>query len=87
MRNRRSQLDMTHALAADNGASYFNATFFTNNSLVANAAVFAAITLVVTVWTKDALVEETALFRTLGAVVDGFRLGDLAVGPFENLVG
>ncbi len=78
---------MAHALAAHDGARNLDAALFTNYPFISNAAVFSAVALVVALWAEDFLIEERVLFRTLGAVVDGFRLGDLAVRPLEYALG
>jgi hypothetical protein len=41
--------------------------------------IFTAKALPILLRAKDLLAEETALFGLVGAVVDSFRLGDLAV--------
>ena len=78
---------MAHALAAHDGARDFDAAFLADDALVADAAVLAAVTFVILLRAEDFLVEEAVLLRALGAVVDGFRLGDFAVLPFENAFG
>jgi len=77
VRDRGAQLNVAHTLAAHNASRYFNATLVADDALVANALVLTAVTLVILFRTEYLLVEESVLLRTLGAVVDGLRLGDL----------
>ncbi len=60
------KLDVAHAFAADDRASDFDAAFLADDAFVPDAAIFAAVTFVVLVRTKDALVEEAALFASAG---------------------
>ncbi len=66
---------MTHAFAADDRASYFDATFFTNDTFIPDAFVLTTVTFVVLVWPKDLFVEETVALAALCTVVDGFWFG------------
>src|SRR5690606_2793890 len=68
------------------GARHFHPTALTDDALVADALVLAAVALPVLLRAEDALVEETVLLRLEGAVVDRFGLLHLAVGPGANLV-
>ena len=54
-----AELDVAHALAANDGARDFDAALFADDALVADAAVFAAVTFVVLLGTEDLLVEES----------------------------
>ena len=85
--DRGGQFDVAHALAPDLGPSDFNATTLAGDAAKTNALVFAAIALPVLLRTENLLAEEAVLFRTEGAVVDGFGLLDLAVGPSADGVG
>jgi hypothetical protein len=58
VRDRHCQVDMAHALAAHDGARDFDAALLADNALVADAAVFAAVTFVVFFRTEDLFVEE-----------------------------
>ena len=78
--------DVAHALPADLGAGYLHAAAVANYAPVANALVLAAEALPVLGGTEEPLAEQPVLFRAERPVVDGFRLGDLAVGPAENLL-
>src|SRR5439155_14347148 len=84
--DRRGQLDVAHALAADLGASDLDAALVAEDALVADPLVLAAVTLPVLRGTEDALVEEAVLLGLEGPVVDGFRLRDLARGALADLV-
>ncbi len=85
--NRNAKLNMTHAFTAHYSAGNFNSALLASNALVANTAILLAGTLVVLNRTENAFIEEAVLFRTLGAVVDGFGLGDFAVRPLKNALG
>jgi hypothetical protein len=54
---------MSHALAANFGASDFYATTLADDALESDALVLTAVALPVTGWSKDLLVEETIFFR------------------------
>ena len=84
MRYRSNELNVTHALTTNDGASDFHTTLVTNNALVTDALVLTAVTLVITLRTKDLLIEESVLLRTLGTIVNGFRLRDLTARPRED---
>ena len=82
----RGQSDMTHPLAADLGAGDFHAALVALLFLAAvfDALVFAAVALPVLGGAENAFAEQAVPFRLEGAVIDGFRFGDLAVGPLQN---
>lgn len=79
--DRGGQFDVAHALAANLRARHFNAALVADNALVAHALVFAAVALPVLGSGQDALAVQTVALRLEGAVVNRFRLADLAVGP------
>ena len=85
MRDRRSELDMAHALAAHLGARDLDAAAVADDALVADALVLAAVAFPVARRAEDTLTEESVSFRLQRAIVDGLRLLDLAVGPLANL--
>ena len=60
VRDRSREIDVSHALAANDGAGYFYAALFADDTAEANAAVFAAVTFIVFLGTEDALVEEAS---------------------------
>src|SRR3989344_7729010 len=83
---RRAELDVAHALPAHNTASDLDTTLVTDDTLVADAFVFATVAFVVFLGTEDFLVEQAMLLGALCAVVNGFRFGHLARRPTENLL-
>ena len=82
----RGQLDVAHALAAHLAAGHLHAALVADDALVADALVLAAVALEVLGGPEDLLAEEAVLLRLQGAVVDGLRLGHLAVGPGADLL-
>ncbi len=76
---RRGQFDVAHALAAHLAAGYLNAALVTDDTLVADPLVLAAIALEILGGPEYLLAEQTVLLRLQGAVVDGFRLGYLPI--------
>ncbi len=84
--HRRGQLDVAHALAAHLAAGYLNAALVTDDTLVANSLVLAAVALEILGGPEYLLAEQTVLLRLQGAVVDGFRLGYLPIGPGTDLL-
>ena len=81
MRDRRGELDMAHALAADLRHGDFDAALLADDALVLHALVLAAQALVVLDRTEDARAEQAVTLRLERAVVDGLRLLDLAERP------
>ena len=81
------QFDVAHTLTAHLGLGHLNATALTNDAFVADTLVLAAGTFPVAGWSEDALTEQAVAFRLQGAVVNGFRLFDLALGPTADVVG
>ena len=79
--NRRGQLNVAQALPAHGRTRNLNAAFVTHNAPVADILVLATVTLPVPRRTKDGLAKQTILLRPQPAIVDGFRLGDLTIGP------
>ena len=86
VRDRRGEIDVAHALAADLLACDLDAAALTDDPLVANALVLAAVALPVLGRTEDALAEQTVALRLERSVVDRLRLGDLAGRPVANLL-
>ena len=85
VRNGSGQFDMTHALATDARQRHFDRALFADDALVLHPLVLAAQALVVLDRPEDAGAEQAVALRLEGAVVDGLRLLDLAVGPGQNL--
>src|SRR5207248_876736 len=80
----RSQLDVAEALAADFAERYFDAAFVANHAAVLHALVLAAQTFPVGDGAENLRAKQAVTLRLERAVVDGFRLGDFAVGPRTN---
>ena len=85
MGHRGRQFDVAHPFPANLGPGDFHAALITNLAFVALALILSAVALPVLGRSEDALAEQAAFLRFQSPVVDGFRLGDLAVGPFPNL--
>ena len=81
MCHRRGELDMAHALAAHLGQGDFDTALLTDDAAVLHPLVLAAQALVVLDRAEDAGAEEAVPLRLECAVVDRFRLLDLAVRP------
>src|SRR6202047_2897517 len=86
MRHRSGQFDVAHALAPDAGQRHFDRALLADDALVLHALVLAAQALVVLDRPEDAGAEQAVTLRFEGAVVDGLRLLDFAVGPRQNLL-
>jgi hypothetical protein len=87
VRDRRRQLDVTHALAAHLLAGHLDATALADDALEPDALVLAAVALPVLRGTEDLLAEQAVLLGLERAVVDRLGLLDLAVRPGTDLVG
>src|ERR1700712_4466911 len=85
--DRSGELDVAHALTTDLGPGHLDAAALTDDALEPDPLVLAAVALPVAGRTEDLLAEEPVLLRLEGAVVDGLRLLDLAVGPLPNVLG
>jgi hypothetical protein len=86
VRDRRGQLDVAHALAADLRQRDFDAALVADDALVLHALVLAAQALPVLDRTEDARAEQAVALRLEGAVVDGLGLLDLAERPGPDLL-
>ena len=86
VRDRRGQLDMAHALAADLRDGDLDAALLADDALVLHALVLAAQALVVLDRAEDARAEQAVTLGLERAVVDRLRLLDLAEGPAADLV-
>ncbi len=84
--DRRGQLDVAHALAADAAVRDLDAAAVADHALVLHAAVLAAGALPVLLRPEDAFAEQAVLFGTVGAVVDRLRLLDFAERPGADVV-
>src|SRR5258708_30486536 len=78
---------MAHALAPHAAERDFHRALLADDALVLHALVLAAQALVVLDRPEDARAEQAVALGLEGAVVDGLRLFDLAVGPRQNLLG
>src|SRR5574338_452498 len=86
VRDRGSQLDVAHALAADLGDGHLDAALLAHDSLVLHALVLAAQAFVVLDRAEDARAEQAVTLGLERAVVDRLRLLDLAERPAADLV-
>ena len=82
-----SELHVPHALTAHGGLGDLHAAALADDALEAHALVLAAVALPVPGGAEDALAEQAVHLGLQGAVVDGLRLLDLAVGPAADVVG
>src|SRR6185295_12235738 len=85
VRDRGRELDMTHALAPDAAERDLDRALLADDALVLHALVLAAQALVILDRPEDARAEQAVALGLEGAIVDGLRLFDLAVGPRQNL--
>ena len=74
VRNGSRQFDVAHALAAHDGARYFDTALFADNSPETRPFIFPAVTFKIPLRTENPFIKKTVLLRPLGAVVDGFGL-------------
>src|SRR3954464_10047766 len=77
---------MAHALAPDPRQRHFDRALLADDALVLHPLVLAAQALVILDRPEDARAEQAVALRLEGAVVDGLRLLDFAVGPRQNLL-
>src|SRR6266446_3451687 len=81
MRDRRGELDMTHAVAADLGERYLDATLLADDAAILHALVLATQALVILDRAKDAGTKQAVTLGLESPIVDRLRFLDLAVGP------
>src|SRR3989344_5856643 len=74
IKNRSSKLNMSHAVAANNRIGHLYSTLITNNSFITDFLIFTTITFPIFGRSKNFLSKQTAFFRLLRTVVNGFRL-------------
>src|SRR5581483_7155545 len=86
VRDRRSEVDVAHALAAHLLPRHLDATALADDPLVADALVLAAVALPVARRPEDALAKEAVALGLQRAVVDRLRLRDLARRPVADLL-
>ena len=85
VRHRSRQLDVAHALAPHPRLDHLDPAFFAHDAPVLHALVFAAQAFVVLHRAEDARTEQPVALGLEGAIVDRFRLLDLAEGPRADL--
>ena len=81
------QFDVAHALTTNAGTGHFDTAALAHDALKADALVLTASALPIAGRTEHLLREQTVTFWLEGAVVDGFRLLDLAVAPTMDILG
>jgi hypothetical protein len=84
MNNGYNQLDMSHSLSAYFLFSNLYTASVTHNSLVPDALVFSASTLVVFDWAENLFTEKTVSLRLIGSVVNGLWFQYFAIGPVQD---
>ncbi len=86
MAHRAGQLDVPHALPPYFGAGNLDAAFVTDDALVADSLVLAAVTFEVLGRTENSLAEKAVPFRFERTVIDGLRFGYFSVGSAPDLL-
>ena len=86
VRARGDQFDVSHAFATPFFGNDFNAAMFAGDTLVADLFVFATVAFVIFDRTKNLLAEQTAHFRFLRTVVNGFGTSHFALAPRADFV-
>src|SRR5207248_8414038 len=81
MRDRRGQLDVTHAVAPDLRKGDLDAAFLADDAAIFHPLVLAAQALVILDRPEDAGAKQPVALRLEGAIVDRLRLLDFAIGP------
>ncbi len=79
MRHRRSQLNVAKPLAPNRRAGDLHAAFVTDDALVTDVLVLAAIALPVARRAEDGQAEQAVLLRAQPAIIDRLRLGHLTI--------
>src|SRR6185312_12392284 len=87
IRARGSELDVTHALAANLADRHFHAALIADHAAVLPALVLAAETLPVGDRAEDARAEQAVALRLEGAVVDRLGFGYFAMRPAPDFFG
>ncbi len=82
----RGEGDVPHAFPAHRGTGHFDAALVADDAPVTNTLVFTTVALVITAGAEDGFTEKTIFLWTQTTVVDGLRLGDLSVGPGEDII-
>ena len=84
--NRSRQIDMSHALPANPGTGYLNTAALTDDSLVPDPLVLAAVALPIFGWPEYAFAEKTVFLWLQGAVVDRLGLNHFTGRPGTYLL-
>ncbi len=87
VRDGGGQFDMAHPLAPHLLERHFHAALLADDAAILHALVLAAEALVVLDRPEDPRAEQPVTLGLERAVVDGFRLLDLAIGPREDPLG
>ena len=85
MSYRYYQLNMSRTFAANLLLGYLYATSVADDTLITDALVLSASTLIVLSRTKDALAEETITLGLICTIINGFRLSNLTIRIFQDL--
>ena len=80
------ELDVTSTLTTYLLLGNLYTTTVADDTLITDALVLTAGTLIVLGRTEDALAEQTVAFGLIGAIVDGLRLGDLTERVLKDLL-
>src|SRR5258705_12604458 len=86
VRDRRGQLDVSHALAADFGLRHFDAALVADDAAMLHPLVLAAEAFPIGDRAEDLGAEEAVALRLEGTVVDRLRLRYFAVRPRPDLL-
>ena len=78
---------MAHAFTADLLLCDFDTTAVTNDTLVADALVFPAMTFIILNRSENPFAEQTVTLWFIGPVINGFGLQDFTTGLFQDLLG
>ena len=80
MSNGNDKLNMSHTFTTHFLFGNLDTTTVTDNTLISDTLVFAAMALPITGGAEDALAEQAVTLGLVRTVVYGFRLGNLAIG-------
>ena len=86
MSNRNNQFNMSSTFTTYLLFCYLNTTTIADNTLITDALVLTAGTLVILCRTEDTLAEQTIAFWFIGTIVDSLWLGYLTKRVFKNLL-
>ena len=86
MSHRHYQLYVSATLTTNFLLSYLNTATVAHDTLITDALVLSAGTLIVLGRTKDTLAEQTIALRLIGTVVNGLWLGNLTKRTLKDLL-